>query len=81
MSRSALSCSWQAERHAIEVKLRRDTETEAEALGPVARYLDRAELGEGWLVMFDLRKEMSWAYKMFVREVEHSAKQIRIVGC
>ena len=72
---------WQAERHAIEVKLRRDTETEAEALDQVARYLDRAGLGEGWLVMFDLRKEVSWADKQFVREVAHAAKQIRIVGC
>jgi AAA-like domain len=72
---------WRGERHAIEVKIRRDTETEAEALDQVARYLDRAGLGEGWLVMFDLRKEVSWADKLFVREVEHEGKKIRIVGC
>ena len=42
-------------RHAIEVKLRRDTETEGEALEQVARYLDHAGLDEGWLVIFDLR--------------------------
>lgn len=72
---------WQAERHAIEVKLRRDTETEAEALDQVARYLDRAGLADGWWVMFDLRKELPWTDKLFVREVEHAAKAIRIVGC
>jgi len=72
---------WQGQRHAIEVKIRRDTETEAEALDQVARYLDRAGLGEGWLVMFDLRKELPWSDKLFVREVEHAAKKIRIVGC
>jgi AAA-like domain len=72
---------WHGERHAIEVKIRRDTETEAEALDQVARYLERAGLGEGWLVMFDLRKEVSWADKLFVREVEHEGKKIRIVGC
>ena len=72
---------WKGARHAIEVKLRRDTETEAEALDQVARYLDHAGLGEGWLVMFDLRKEVSWADKQFVREVEHAGNQIRIVGC
>jgi hypothetical protein len=72
---------WKDARHAIEVKLRRDTETEAEALDQVGRYLDHAELGDGWLVMFDLRKEVSWADKLFVREVEHAGRTIRIVGC
>jgi len=76
-----LMISWQAERHAIEVKLRRDTETEVEALDQVARYLDRAGLAAGWLVLFDLRKEVAWADKLFLREVEHQGKQIRIVGC
>ena len=72
---------WQDARHAIEVKLRRDTETEIEALEQIGRYLDHAELGEGWLLMFDLRKEVSWADKLFVREVAREGKQIRIVGC
>ena len=72
---------WRTERHAIEVKIRRDTETEAEALEQVARYLDRPQLDEGWLVMFDLRKELSWTEKQFVREEEHAGKRIRLVGC
>jgi RecB family endonuclease NucS len=72
---------WKHERHVIEVKLRRDTETELEALDQIARYLDHAGLGEGWLVMFDLRKELSWSEKLTVREVEHAGKQVRLVGC
>ncbi len=72
---------WKDARHAIEVKLRRDTDTEVEALDQIARYLDRAELGEGWLVMFDLRKDVSWADKQLVRELEHEGKKIRLVGC
>jgi hypothetical protein len=72
---------WQGERHAIEVKIRRDTETEAKALDQVARYLDRAGLGEGWLLLFDLRKEVAWADKLFARDVEYEKKTIRIVGC
>jgi len=63
------------------VKLRRDTETELESLDQIARYLDRAALGEGWLVMFDLRKEPSWSDEIFVREIEHAGKRVRIVGC
>jgi hypothetical protein len=76
-----LMITWNGARHAIEVKLRRDTETELEALEQITRYLDRAELGEGWLVMFDLRKEPSWADKLFLREVAHAGKTIRVVGC
>ena len=71
---------WKDDRHAIEVKLRRDTETEAEALDQMARYLDHTGLTEGWLVMFDLRKELSWTDKLFVREVEHRGKKVRLVG-
>ena len=63
------------------IEERKYFETEAKALNQMARYLDRAGRGEGWLVTFDLRKEVSWADKLFVREVDHAAKQIRIVGC
>jgi len=32
-------------------------------------------------LLFDLRKEVSWADKLFVREVAHEGKLIRIVAC
>jgi hypothetical protein len=63
------------------VKLRRDTETEEDALDQVVRYLDHAGLPAGWLVMFDLRKERSWEERLFVREVTHKDKRVRLVGC
>jgi hypothetical protein len=72
---------WKDERHAIEVKLRRDTETEQDALEQIGRYLDSAGLREGWLVMFDLRKEPSWEDKLYVREVESEGKRVHLVGC
>jgi len=71
---------WRDERHALEVKIRRDTETETEALDQVAGYLDQAGLAEGWLAMFDHRKGLSWEERLFVREVEHAGKRITIVG-
>ncbi len=72
---------WQSEKHAIELKMRRDTETEAEAVEQLAGYLDKLGLGEGWLVLFDLRKDLSWKEKLFVRETSHEGKVIRVVGC
>ncbi|HVV82583.1 MAG TPA: AAA-like domain-containing protein [Kofleriaceae bacterium] len=76
-----LMIEWRGDRHAIEVKLRRDTETEAEALEQVADYLELAGLDRGHLVLFDLRRDVPWPSKLTVRDVTHRGKQIRITGC
>jgi type II secretory pathway predicted ATPase ExeA len=76
-----LYVAWRDERHLLEVKLRRDTETEEEALEQLARYLDGAGLAEGWLVLFDLRKTVPWAEKLTTRTVELAGKRLHIVGC
>ncbi len=68
-------------RHVIEVKLRRDIETETDALEQVARYLDTAGLAEGWLVMFDLWSTLPWEQRLTTRTVESQGKRITIVGC
>ena len=62
-------------------KLRRDTETEDEALDQVVRYLDHLGLDEGWLVLFDLRSTQSWAERLTTREVEHRGKRVHVAGC
>ncbi|MCX4245265.1 ATP-binding protein [Paraliomyxa miuraensis] len=76
-----LVIEWQGQQHAIEVKLRRDTETEGEALDQVTGYLDHLGLPEGWLVMFDLRKGKRWDERLTTREVEHRGKRIHLIGC
>ena len=76
-----LMIEWRGQRHAIEVKLRRDTATEERALDQVARYLEQLGLPEGWLVMFDLRSTPSWEERLTTRQVEHRGKQVHIVGC
>src|SRR5690606_41294174 len=76
-----LVVEWQGRRHAIEVKLRRDTVTEQRALDQATGYLDRLGLPEGWLVMFDLRSTLPWAERLTTRTVEHRGKQVSIVSC
>ncbi|MEX1365242.1 MAG: ATP-binding protein, partial [Nannocystaceae bacterium] len=76
-----LMVQWRGQRHAIEVKLRRDTETEERALEQLWRYLDHAGLDEGWLVMFDLRSTLPWEERLHTREQEHRGKHVHIVGC
>lgn len=76
-----IAIEWRGARHAIEVKLRRDMETEAEALAQVARYLDSLGLSEGWLLLFDLRSTLSWQERLTTRTVEVGDKRVHVVGC
>jgi hypothetical protein len=76
-----LLIEWRGARHAIEVKLRRDTETEAEALEQVGRYLDSLGLTEGWLVLFDLRSSLPWDQRLTTRTLELGEKKVHVVGC
>ncbi|MEX1366694.1 MAG: ATP-binding protein, partial [Nannocystaceae bacterium] len=76
-----LLVQWEGQRHAIEVKLRRDSITEERALDQVTRYLDHAGLDEGYLVLFDLRSTLPWEQRLTTREVEHRGKRVHIVGC
>ncbi len=75
-----LLISFAGERHAIEVKLRRDTTTGVRALTQLLRYLDQAGLSQGWVVIFDLRKEVPWAEKLTTEEVEIEGKRIWVIG-
>jgi hypothetical protein len=76
-----LLITWQGERHLIEVKVRRDTESEEDALKQVERYLNEAGMNEGWIVLFDLRKEVDWSEKLFVRKVKRGERRIYVFGC
>jgi hypothetical protein len=76
-----LIIEWGDQRYAIEVKLRRDTETEADALDQVTRYLDQLGLDEGWLVLFDLRSTKSWDERLTTRALPHRGKQVHVIGC
>ncbi len=71
---------WKDARYAIELKIRRDKSTEARALKQLWGYLDKLNLSHGWLVLFDLRKELTWEEKLYQRDVEYEGKTIRLVG-
>ena len=76
-----LLVTWTKQRVAIEVKLRRDSETEAEAIEQVAGYLDRLGLDEGWLVLFDLRASTTWEERLYTRTAAVGPRRIHVVGC
>ncbi len=76
-----LLLTWKTQRIAVEVKLWRDTETEAEALEQVAGYLDSLGLDEGWLVMFDLRSKADWKARLYARTERVGSRRVHVIGC
>ena len=76
-----LLVTWKGERHAIELKLRRDEETESDGIEQLSGYMDTAGLTEGWLVIFDLRSTRPWSERLYQRPVEIEGRRIVIVGC
>jgi len=43
--------------------------------------LDGLKMQEGQVVLFELRKDVPWEAKLFMREVQHAGKLIHVVGC
>ncbi|MFO0610568.1 MAG: AAA-like domain-containing protein [Polyangiales bacterium] len=76
-----LLIEWRGARHAIEVKLRRHTTTEAKGVAQLGGYLDALGLSEGWLVIFDLRAGTAWDERLTTRTVTQDGRAIHIVGC
>ncbi len=76
-----LLITWKTQRIVVEMKLRRSTETEAEALEQVVRYLDHLGLDEGWLVLFDLRPGLTWDTRIYTRTETVGTRRIHVVGC
>ncbi len=75
-----LTLLWQGQVHTVEVKLRRDRSTEADALEQVCGYLDVLGIDEGWLVLFDLRSSLSWAERLYRRDEKIGGKTVHLVG-
>lgn len=76
-----LLVEWKGARHAIELKLRRDTETESEGAEQLEHYLDALDQREGWLVLFDLRSTKPWGERLFNKDIVSTGKTIHVVGC
>jgi hypothetical protein len=76
-----LCVEYQEQRYPIELKIRYDTQIVEEGKDQLAGYMDTLGCSEGWLVVFDRRKTVSWEKKIFWRTEEFNSKTIHIVGC
>jgi AAA+ ATPase superfamily predicted ATPase len=65
----------------IELKLRYGEDTYKEGQNQLLGYLERLGASEGWLIVFDRRKNISWDEKVFWKTVKLENKIINIIGC
>jgi len=76
-----LCVHYQDHRYPIELKLRYQDKTYSEGKQQLAKYLDQLDCFEGWLIIFDRRKKVTWDQKIFWQTEKEAGKTIHIVGC
>ncbi|MDM8557812.1 AAA-like domain-containing protein [Candidatus Parabeggiatoa sp. HSG14] len=76
-----LCVHYQENRYPIELKLRYRDKTYKEGQDQLADYMDKLNCAEGWLIVFDKRKTVSWEEKIFWQTKSVAKKTIHVVGC
>jgi type II secretory pathway predicted ATPase ExeA len=78
--RADLCVEYEGKRYPIELKIRYSSKTLREGLEQLSRYMDTLGCERGWLVLFDQRKSISWAQKLYARTKKAGGKVIRVYG-
>ncbi|MDR3239924.1 MAG: AAA-like domain-containing protein [Clostridiales bacterium] len=68
-------------KYPIELKLRYSDQTYMEGIQQTLAYMETLGCGRGWLLVFDLRKKVSWEKKIFVRKEQVAGKTVCVYGC
>jgi hypothetical protein len=76
-----LCVHYQQNRYPVELKLRYGDKTYKEGQNQIVGYMDKLGCEEGWLIVFDRRKTISWEEKIFWQTKSVAKKTIHIVGC
>jgi hypothetical protein len=71
---------YQGSNYPIELKIRYSDKTYTEGRQQLAEYMDKLGCDEGWLIVFDKRKKVTWKDKIFWKTYTQVGKTIHIVG-
>ena len=74
-----LCVEFKGKRYAIEVKTSKNFAGER-SYAQLAGYLDKLQLPEGWMAIFDVGTSKSWEEKLYSRDVEFNGKTIHLIG-
>ena len=81
ISRADLVVSWRQWRYVLELKIRYGEHSQQEGIEQLSGYLDRLGEREGYLLLFDRRKDTRWADKLFEAEASSGGEQkVHILG-
>jgi len=75
-----LCVHYENQKYPIELKLRYSPKTYQEGQKQLAKYMDKLGCEEGWLIVFDRRKRVSWHKKIFWKTHKLTHQTIHIVG-
>jgi hypothetical protein len=71
---------YEGQKYPLELKLRRGKDTLEKGLVQTLRYMNAYGCSEGWLAIFDRRKNTKWDDKLYLRKKVIDGKTITIVG-
>jgi len=71
---------FQENKYPIELKLHYGEKTLPDGLAQLSEYMDTVGENEGWLIIFDRRKEKTWDEKIFWKTEIINNKTIHVVG-
>ena len=71
---------YEGKKYPIELKILRGEKTIAEGIDQTIRYMDTFGCTEGWLAIFDQRKETTWDENIFMKKVTVDGKTVTVVG-
>ena len=72
---------YQGLNYPIELKIRYGDKTYQEGQDQLADYMDKLDCAEGWLIVFDKRKTVTWDKKIFWQTKSVAKKTIHVIGC
>ena len=80
--RTDLLVVWKEQRFILELKVIRQSleQTLAQGLEQIASYMDRQQMSEGHLILFDRTARKAWDEKVFRREEKIGGKRVTIWG-
>ena len=76
-----LCVHYHQQNYPIELKIRYGDKTYQDGKQQLAEYMDKLGCQEGWLIVFDRRKKVSWETKIFWQTETEAEKTIHLVGC
>jgi hypothetical protein len=78
--RADLCLLYEGKKYPIELKIRRSEKTLSEGVEQTIQYMDTLGCTQGWLVIFDQRKNVAWDKKIFMKKVTVEGKSVTVVG-